>query len=200
MKDVSKTLYLVSEEKIKESIQAFGDFLTHGDAKEVLSAVGEVSAVTRGIKLVVDVRNWHMARKIRKFVENLEVRNVGREQFEQLEQEYGKEKVLENVILSLDAMRSEKQAAAFAHLFEALLKGELDWKRFCELRNILEKIDPEALDEDFNEGQPTHRLVSVGLAYLQTVMNGVKVLPNGYLYNDFEKFVVIPYRMYEAQK
>ncbi len=192
--DDTKSLYLASEEKIKEGFSALGDFLASGEAKEVLKIVGDVSKVASGVKLVVNIRNWHIAKKIARFVEGLARQPLEQEQFQKLEKKYGKDKVLKEVILSLDSMRDEKQASAFAYLFAALLRGDLDWKRFNELRNILEKIDPLALDDDFDGKEPTYRLVTVGLAYIQTVFDDVRVLPNGHLYNDFEKFIAIPYK------
>ena len=65
-------LYLVSEKKIKESIVALGGFISSGDAKDVLAIVGDVSTAAKGIKLVVNIRNWHIARKIKKFTEKEE--------------------------------------------------------------------------------------------------------------------------------
>lgn len=186
--------YMVSQEKVKELINAFKDTLSTGEAKEVLAIAGEVSTVTKAAKVVVDVKNWHMTRKIRKFALSLEAQHLDKEQFNALIGQYGEENVYRNIILSLDVMRSEKQASAFACLFAALLKEDLEWKRFSELQNILEKLDPSALDEDFCGKKPSHKLVTVGLAYVTTIYNGVDVRTNGKLYNDFENYIVKPYR------
>src|SRR5690606_23520760 len=145
-------------------------------------------------KLVVDIRNWHIAKKIEKFTRAIQGQGFSKEQFKKLTDTYGKDRVQENVIISLDAMRSEKQAHAFSYLFAALLREDISWDRFSELQNILEKLDPVALDTDFSDKDPSYRLVSVGLAYVRTVYDGVKTSPNGSLYNDFKQYIIIPYR------
>lgn len=188
----SDNSYLVSPQKIKDALVAFKNFFSGDDSKEVLSVVSAVSSTAKGVKLVVDVRNWHIARKIKSFVETLETQHLNTQNFHRLIAKYGQEKVYSNVILSLDSLRSEKHAEAYAFLFAALLNEKIDWKRFKELQDILEKIDPSALDEDFNGKEPSYKLVTVGLAYVMTVMNGVKLVPNGKLYNDFEQYIVLP--------
>lgn len=165
---------------------------------EVANIVGEfpVTSTAKGIAAgVYGIANWRISRNIQYFLEGLKSGEATQEDYERLSEKYGREKLLENALLSLESMRSERQALAFSFLFDAFAKGELEWKRYCELQNILEKIDPLALDNDFNNGkEPTYRLITVGLAYIQTVLDGVRVVPNGKLYNDFKKFVIVPYK------
>lgn len=189
----NKDIHQISVHTIESAITAFRGFFDSGDAEQLLEITGQVSMGLRFVKSGIDVRNWHTLRKIRQFVEDVDQMKIKPERFQDLVGKYGEEKVCQNVILSLEYMRSRRQASAFAHLFAALVNNEIDWRRFKELQNILEKIDPDALDLDFNGQPPSHRLTSVGLAYIQTVMDGIKVLPNGRLYADFKKIVVDPY-------
>lgn len=201
LSDDDRNTYLVSQDKLGEGLAIFRNYLSGEDAQEILTIISDATKVIKGVKLVIDLKNWHIAKKIKKFVEGIESQEVSREEFRKLVDKYGQDKTFSNVLLSLESMRSEKQASAFAYLFVALIRGDLGWERFDELQNILERMDPSALDGDFNGSkEPSHKLVAVGLAYPLTVMDGgVKVLPNGKLYDDFEKYIVTPYREQSLQ-
>lgn len=165
-------------------------------ASDISKVVGDLPVIstTKGvIAMVYNVRNWRIARNIGYFVQGLQSGAIDQEEYDKLVRKYGRNKILENVLLSLEMMRSEKQAIAFSCLFSALLRGGLDWQRYSELQNILENINPSALDEDLS-GQPSYKFVTVGLAYVQTVYEGTKAVPNGKLFNDYKQYIADPYR------
>lgn len=186
---------------MKKALEDNAEVILDKFAKEFLSSdiskvVGDLPVISTAkgvITMVYNVRNWRIARNVSYFVHGLQSDAVDQEEYDKLVRKYGRNKVLENVLLSLEMMRSEKQALAFSCLFDALVKGDLSWQRYSELQNILEKIDPSALDEDLS-GEPSYKFVTVGLAYVQTVYDGTKAVPNGKLFNDYKQYVADLYR------
>ncbi len=180
------------EDNAEVILDKFANNFLNGDLAQVAGDMPIISTAKGVISTVYNIRNWRIARNVNYFVHALQLGKAGQQDYDELVNKYGREKILENVLLSLETMRSQDQAVALSCLFDALVKGAIDWQYYSELQNILEKIDPSALNEDPSD-EPSYKLVTVGLAYIQTVYDGVKVLPNGKLYNDYRQYILEPY-------
>jgi hypothetical protein len=181
------------EDNVEVVLDKFAKEFLNSEISKVVSDFPVLSTVNGIVAMVYNIRNWRISRNISYFVQGLQTGEAGQEDYNRLVLKYGRNRMLENVLLSLEMMRSEKQAIAFSCLFNALVRGDLDWQRYSELQNILEKIDPSALDEELM-GSPSYKFVTVGLAYVQTTYDGTKAVPNGRLFNDYKQYVAEPYR------
>lgn len=186
------------EENSEVILDKFANSFLKSDFSEAIGDFPVISSSKGVLSTIYNIRNWRIARNIRYFVSSLQSNQIDQEEYNKLVKKYGREKILENVLLSLEVMRSQKQAIAFACLFNALVTEKISWERYVDLQNIIEKMDPTALDED-QHSQPSYKLVAVGLAYIITVFDGVRVEKNGKLYNDYDEYILKPYMTIKQQ-
>lgn len=181
-------------DSMKKIIKYFGDFISSGDAEDVLKIIDSLGAIGKGVELVITVRNWSISKKIKSFVETLNGKNIDGAQYEKICKKYGKEKILSEIIISLDRLRDEMHAKILANFVAALIAEQLEWDRFAQLTFCLELLNPQDIDQYIDRKYLGVSFITAGLAYLIFEPNtSPRAIGNGKLFNDFYEFGLKPY-------
>ncbi len=170
-----------NDEKIKDTaidnaevvIDTFARHFMTGEVQEIFVDLPIIKNISAIVALVHNVRNYSIAKKLSAFVKAVRKGNVDKEKYQQLADKYGKEKVLEEIIVQIDRFGKEEQAEVCGHLFSALLDGQLNWEEYCRLAYFVERSNPVSLATFFeslrgvenpSEARSSHELCALSVA------------------------------------
>ena len=197
-------------------IQSFQSFLQSNQLRDFEQVAGGIKTTIAGVKVVDNVRNAHFTSKIITFASTAEKLNFNTEAYRKLENKYGKDRVLEQLVVTIDRLNNVEKTQVLAHLMHAVGQEQITWEEFKSLSFALEQLNPLALNTDITqthgdtgylESAATPYLIAVAMVSQHTTYDTISTLgvtqtryaltPLG---NKLVKYGIKPYQMRRKNK